>query len=97
MAYATRTLNVNTEIYNPEYSTKVSGPCIMIYQRPLTFSELTKSSSYDLFYVVTSEALQYMEWTKKNKINVFPSIFMKFLTGYRWLIVIHHGWSKFHI
>ena len=30
MAYATRTLNVNTEIYNPEYCTKASGNCIIL-------------------------------------------------------------------
>ena len=46
MAYATRTLNVNTEIYNPEYCTKVSGNCIILnYESappPVTFHEPEK-------------------------------------------------------
>ena len=67
----------NISIFKKHFTTK-NTLILMIKKIPLTFLDVENSSTYDLFYVCTSEAPQQVEGTKKNKIKVVPSIFMKF-------------------
>ena len=57
---------------------------------PLSFSKLKKWSSYDLLYVVTSEALHKMEGTKKIKSTSLHQYSWNFEVETTWISFI--GW-----
>ena len=63
-------------IFKKHFTAKITL-ILTIKKMPLTFLDVEKQSTYDLFYVCTSEALQQVEVTKKSKIKFDPSIFME--------------------